>query len=331
MVIRRILALGFIPALFIFLFCWWFSGKPLLRYLSPDKPLTNADILVVEGWLNRSDLGLVADEFRNGKYKYLIATGTPGKEVYTMGKNGCLEFNIIPPFQLEKPGDVRIVASESLPFKDTAFFMVYANGNYIGNETVSTDPTQFSFPLNGIDSVCSISVCFLNDALSDHSDINLLVSSVILEDKVFGVNDTNVFYKVLTIDDSTIYRSAPCGSTIVKNVLIEKGIDPHRIIDICSSRINLSRTASAASNTIMKLDSAFADKPDFTFNIMSVAPHSRRTFVAFKKAAPERKIGIISISENSENDQKVNRSRNLREFSGIIILELIPERRLRSK
>lgn len=48
----------------------------LHSFLSPNKPLTNAKILVVDSWLHDAELDEAIKEFHRGSYDYVIVPGT---------------------------------------------------------------------------------------------------------------------------------------------------------------------------------------------------------------------------------------------------------------
>lgn len=53
---------------------------PLLylhNFLALQKPLPNAEVLVVEGWLSDQSLLMAIEEFETGKYQLLVTTGLP--------------------------------------------------------------------------------------------------------------------------------------------------------------------------------------------------------------------------------------------------------------
>jgi hypothetical protein len=50
---------------------WWFKGETFLA----SSSRLNADVLVVEGWIGNNGITASVKEFRDGKYRYVVATG----------------------------------------------------------------------------------------------------------------------------------------------------------------------------------------------------------------------------------------------------------------
>ena len=62
---------------------------PLLylhNFLALQRPLPNADVLVVEGWLSDQSLLKAIEEFKMGKYQLLVTTGLPLEKGYYLAE-----------------------------------------------------------------------------------------------------------------------------------------------------------------------------------------------------------------------------------------------------
>lgn len=310
---------------FILLPClWWLSGEPLYSYLSIQQPLANADLLIAEGWLGRDELKSVAKIYNQGNYSWLITTGVPLEREYIMGMNGWLDFHFNPILVMKEPVNLSINVRGTLSETEASKFNVYINNQKLGCDSVSYIPKTFAYKVSRIDTISFISIQFINDAFIDGQDRNLIVTSIVVNNSLYTVNDTNVIYRVPFRNDSIIYRSADSRATEASYVLQGFGISKAKIKAICTKNIKYSKTLSTARNTMQKIDSVFGPDNNLRINLISVPPHSRRTYISYKKIAPHYDIGIISINNQTEINKKNYRLRNLRELYGIILLKLLP-------
>jgi hypothetical protein len=317
------LLLSFLLILLAFL-AYWITGSPLYNYLSFNHPTEKAGILLTEGWFKREELKVVSDTFKSGGYSCFIATGIPLSKEYMMAENGKLDFRLNPPKKQTQSFQLCITARGTLPGKNAAIFEVFINDRKLGTESASIDPTVYSYLIEHIDTVYSVSIRFLNDDIINGENRDMFVSSISLDGVFYTVNDTNVYYQVLTRYDSTIYRSAYCEATVVKNVMKEYGIKSAQIIPVCTETRKWSKTLSTAINTVKQIDAQLQPDDSCSLNIISVANHARRTYAAYKKAAPSWRIGIISIDMHSQNNPYNHRLKNLKELFGILLIKILP-------
>jgi hypothetical protein len=55
-------------------------------FLAVSQPIANADMLVVEGWIDDEPVAGALAEFKRGNYQWLVATGTPVARGYFLSK-----------------------------------------------------------------------------------------------------------------------------------------------------------------------------------------------------------------------------------------------------
>lgn len=58
----------------------------LHNFLALQRPLPNADVLVVEGWLSDQALLMAIEEFEAGEYQFLVTTGLPLEKGYYLAE-----------------------------------------------------------------------------------------------------------------------------------------------------------------------------------------------------------------------------------------------------
>jgi hypothetical protein len=302
-------------------FIWLLSGKPLYRYLSKNSPLTNADILIVEGWLSDNELEFAAKTFREGHYKYLVTIGVRPADYFPMGMNGDLIFSV-KGYKFNKGSHTLSVDSYSSLLKgESGKFEVLINDQQIGETYTSNIPSKYKFSFSTDNIIDSVIVRFVNDAMIGNQSIDLYISSVEIDSIPFPVNDT--INKYVMRSGSKLHTNI-LGETYAikaKQALLNIGIPGDKIIDISCFTTSGSRTYQTAQNTIHILDSLL-NTDNYKINIVSIAPHTRRTYMAYKRFHPaNNSVGIIAV-----NSQKgcitIKRSVLLKELAGIIFVQL---------
>jgi hypothetical protein len=302
---------------------WWITGKPLYNYLSLNIPEANAEVLIVEGWLDGNQLLKVKEEISKGRYSLIITTSVPSDKYFTMGKNGSMKFCFEPSLKYRYPVPLSVSLLGTLTSGMDSKFTVFCNDLLIGSDSIANKPKSFLYEIPAFDFISSISVNFLNDALISGRDRNLLVEGISVNYIYYTVNDTNVYYYVNTYNDSSVTRSARCKSIAARNILIDYGINKDKILYFCADKTGFSRTLSNAKHTSEFIRNELKNKEISAINIISAAPHSRRSLLSYKKSTKDYKFGIITIPEE-ELPVKMNRFRNLREFSGILFVMISP-------
>ena len=302
---------------------WWLSGKPLQNYLSLHAPKDQADILITEGWLDNHELDYVARLFSQDHYKYLITTGFPVNKDFLMPKIGTYRIQVNEPPSSDGQISLRICLRGTLPYPHASAFRIFIDSKQIAFDSVGTRPKTLIYTLNWPDSTGCISVKFINDAIIEGKDRNLLISKVSLNNRSYFPYNSDAAYQVQTVDDSTIYDLAENQALLSRNLLIRKGIPAQNIIAVSGKKTGFSKTLAAAKNTILAIDS-LQQTQSYNFNIVSSPPHTRRTFAAYKKFHSGDTMGIIAIPVSYIKDYQVNRINNLREFLGILFVRIYP-------
>ena len=291
------------------------------RFLSLDHPFDHADILIIEGWLDHNELDFVAQLYKKNNYKYLITTGYPLNKELLMYKNGtyCLKTDQVVP----DTADLQISVQGTLPCEYASAFRVYVNNEFIANDSVGKHLRKFNFRLFNRDTIRSVSIKFTNDAIVKGKDRNLLVYSVSINEIQYPALDTLASYSIQTMDDSTIFNLAGTQALLTRNHLLRRGISKNKIIAINYRKDGISRTLSTARHTIAAIDSILTTT-NYTANIVSVPPHTRRTYTAFCKFHPKIKLGITPVPKAYIKDPQVKRLKNIHELLGILFIKLHP-------
>jgi hypothetical protein len=137
-----------------------------------------------------------------------------------------------------------------------------------------------------------------------------------------SVNDTLNYYSDIK-QPAFKHTLAKSNALRAKHILIKNKIPADKIISISTTKYTGSKTAETAKNTMHFIDSVFNEK-SIKANIFSSKPHTRRTFIAYKKyLKKDQQVGIIASSCPVSNIDNA-RLRDLRELLGIIYLKISP-------
>lgn len=311
-IVRLIIILSLISSII-----YYIIGDPLGKFVCLNKPINKANILIVEGWLYKPDILFSAHKFREGSYQYIITTGTKSSTYFMLGSKSDLIFTINKPINKLEPHILGIRAYGSMVNTVSAKMEVFLNDSCIGSCFTTTYPRIYRFRFYHTDSVRTVKIWFVNDAVANNEDRNLYVASVAIDSQIYPVNDTSVVLKMQTPKDSSIYGMAPTNAINASQTLKHAGIPARKIIAISTLHTGFSRTYSTAKETMYKIDSLFPNK-NLRLNVITGVLHSRRTYYAYKKNIKTGdEIGVITappVSPVVWNDRK----RNLKEFFGIL-------------
>lgn len=300
---------------------WLFGYDILNSFLSPEKPVENANILIIEGWMNPGELKTAVNLFHEGQYKQLIIAGSPHTNPFLMGKNGRLVFDLQDSISGEDIPEIQIYLSGSLEQPHESTFSVFTDSHKIGNGTVGKNFKWSTFPIDSENRFSRITIRFTNDDIVEGKDRNLLVEGVRVGKKYYSAYHNSTFYHVESGNDSSIIRLADNSAEMAKFRLLALGIPEKCIISVSGEPKNGSRTLSAAAAVA---DTFCALSPPLkNANILSRSPHGRRTWYAFHKCLPEYEIGILTLPV-SEETGKIKRRTLYREIIGLLYTRLTP-------
>ncbi|MCE5345207.1 MAG: hypothetical protein LLG13_02800 [Bacteroidales bacterium] len=314
----------------IFIFFVFLSGFLFLPviYLLSDQfsktTRTNANILLVEGWLPPYAINMAFDEFNKNGYDHIFTTGlksTP--EYFNVFSNGSLIFYTHKklPYNLQTTKhNIEIKACSSLNGENRSHFNVLINdsivGDFFADKKKRNYAVEWNRHLSGIDSV---SVQFVNDRVGDFGDRNLFVKEIIFDHKISIPYLNNSIYVIPGLNGNVRIKNKYYSyAEIARNNLIALGIDSSLIVYIPGEK--------AASNRTIKSALAFRDwlkTSDIEvngINIVSLGTHAKRTWMTYNKILHEKyDIGIISLPDYKSQHSRISKvMKTLRETFGII-------------
>jgi hypothetical protein len=298
-------------------------------YLSPNHPVVDADILVVEGWLPDSALKMAVREFHKGSYKMIITTGFPFRQGVLLGVEGKLVFR---PAYPKKPamnnGIIAVTADGTEAGGQYAHFAVYADTLCVGDAWSTRQAKIHNFRIDPALQPDSITVIFDNDYVGDSKDRNLRVKSVVFGSMVMNANDPSVVYYFKDSYHYGIKRPMAVGSAHEAAGYLMQLAGGDSILALETTWKTRSKTYTTAMDVSRWL-ADHATVSERAVNIWTMGPHSRRTWVSYRKAfGHSSKIGIISFSHGSLSPENWWKSaagwrKVLRETVGLLYISLV--------
>lgn len=319
----------------IFIFFVFLSGLLFLPaiYLLSDQysktTRTNANILLVEGWLPPYAINMAFDEFKKNGYDHIFTTGlksTP--EYFNVFSNGSLIFYT----HKKLPADlqttkhiIEIKACSSLNGENRSRFHVLINdsivGDFFADKKKRNYAVEWNSPLSGID---SISVQFVNDRVGDFGDRNLFVKEIIFDQKISIPYLNNSIYVIPGLNSNVrILNNYSSYAELARNNLIAMGIDSSLIVYIPGEKATLNRTIKSALAFRDWLKTS--DIKVSGINIVTLGTHAKRTWMTYNKILHEKyDIGIISLPDYKSQHSRIYKvMKTLRETFGIIYYRII--------
>jgi len=291
---------------------------------------TDANLLIVEGWLPDYAVDEAYREFKSGNYGLIVTTGliTPDVEYFNMYSNGYLVFY---PGTLPEAGSIvkkhliEITAHSKMGGKYSSHFNFFVNdtliGDFIADEKVQKYRIFWEGDLSDID---SLSVHFDNDYVDEKGDINLYVKEIIIDGNYSIPYQFHSEFDMGRLDginrEKNNYNS---NAEIVRNNLINKGIDQDIVVAVTAGKTYVNRTLSSV---IQFRDWRKGYKGIVKgINIISLGTHSRRTWITYKKIlGNDFNIGVISVKEIPKNQSKIKTcTKVLKEFFDLLYYRLV--------
>lgn len=274
---------------------------------------------MIEGWLDPEELPEAQELFSNSDYEYIITTGIKLSPFHKLSQNSWIRIYADSNSNGFESDTISIVAYGSPADNVNAEFELLINGKSAGIRTVTRTPNLYTF-ITIKDSIETIDVKFINDAVINGEDRNLFISKVKLNGQSWNVNDSNISFYLPSGRDTLLFSMAATQAERNRNRLIDLGIPPDKIIAINTLDVKQSRTFETSATTVEQLDQLFG-RGSYSLNILSRYPHSRRTYAAYSKNLKDKKgVGIIVTEKRSLTPS--SRLNNIREFLGILFIKL---------
>lgn len=300
--------------------------KPVLlsvaEFLSVSEKV-EANVLIIEGWLNYRDLNSVATEINSGKYDCVLITGIKSKpEFYNVYTNGYLIFHTA---KYNVPGEnirlVEVRAASEMGGRNAAHFNLWINDSLASSFYTRKHGHKYSQDWNG-GRIDSVMIEFDNDLAGNFGDRNLYVSSVIFNHKTEIPFLNNSVYDIMALDNrNRIVNDMNSNAELTSKRLVAMGVDSTLLKAVPGNRVRINRTLTSA---LAVRDWFSKSKIRVTgINIISAGTHSRRTWMTFRKVL-KKNVGIIALPDRLVTpEDKVRILKTIRETVAFIYYSII--------
>lgn len=273
------------------------SMERSIEFLTVNQPV-EADLLIVEGWVEESVLTRAVEEFESDEYSYLITTGSKIDPYYMLSTVGLLEYNFTEQPIYLKTGDTLDVCVKGSAVNDIyAEFSVFFNDRKISQQYSTMDWDYYSFVIDSTFKLRRVGITFDNDEVYFEQDRNLYVRSVQIKGNSYPARSRYSFY--YQKKDFLKQNPKPTDFHSLAAICAEKlqrmGVPEEKIIVLEAPKSEKNRTFISALVVNQWIESN--EMQDVSLNIISECIHSRRTHMLYRYALKKscKAIGIISV------------------------------------
>lgn len=319
-----------IAALIVLISAGAFLAKPVLLHLSDflsKSERVEGNLLIIEGWLSSEDLTEALEEFRNGRYQYIVTTGLKSiPEYYNVFTDGYIIFypGILSSPEEKKSHLIEVKAYSELDGENSAHFNIWVNDSLVADFYCDKRKRKYAVQWNkGLDSIDSVMIQFDNDLTGDFGDRNLFVKEIIFDKNKTIPYLNHSVYDISQLDNEhRIVNNTRSNAEMTKKRLISMGVDSSLVIAIPGQKVRVNRTLTSAL--------AFRDWLKTSgikvsgINIVSIGTHARRTWITFNRVLHNScKVGIISLPDRKRHADDVRVLKTIRETIAFIYYRII--------
>ncbi len=285
-------------AVLLLLFAGWQYVISIHDFLQVNKPVANAQVLIVEGWMPDVCLQQAYEEYSSNKYKLIITTGgaTPDEFVMTDKSSMVYDFSeqALPP---KKNTNIQILARGTKCDKVYPHMNVYVNNELVGSTFVSKHVQAYELKLDEAVLIDDLKLEYTNDGFNETEDRNLIVESVQVNEHVYSARS-----HLVTIDygykqvKTYYYNYADKAAAYMMNL----GLTSKELLALPTECATGSKTVASA-RTVAQWFSKHPDKYE-SANLMSMGVHAKRSQLVFEDNLPSfLNLGIVSTNHPAYN------------------------------
>ena len=296
--IKRVLLL-----LFFILICVAVLFFP--KYLFKEE-VEDAGILVVEGWLPEYVLKEAIDIYNSGDYEALVTTGDELDKDFKIHSSGTLIFDLKDlnyDNEDREINKITVCAFGSKADKEYAHFQLIINDSLAGDTYVKRKKREYVFHIiKKLKDIKTISIRFDNDGCTYWRDRNLYVEYIALEDIRINARSEQAYYSINRLDNYEEFsprftNNAEYSAFIMKYLGFRDSIIALPVLSV-----EISRTYSCAEAFREWYTSS--EYKDLPVNIISLGPHTRRTWIIYRRVLGRGTDTGIILVNNPRYDQR---------------------------
>jgi hypothetical protein len=288
------------------------SHADIHSFLKVNLPNPSAEVLICESWLSPYYYDSFIENYRAGNYTNVLVTGNNRVNDLDLFMNGAIILK-----NLEFPKHAtkfKLHLSGTKSQGEYAIAEIYKNDSLIiQKEARFNCRIEFECSMTSTDSLV---IKFINDTYDKFSDRNLTLKECKVDGTPIRLLSENNFILYKNNYSNTNYETSAEQIAIYLELHGIKNVE-----FITSSRSGISKTYNAATDAIRWLK-----QHNFqSANIIISDYHSRRTYLSYKKAGSDFRIGIIALSEKPYCGLTPSKLRIIKEVSGSVFIQLTPK------
>lgn len=268
------------------------------KHLYKNNPVLSG-IMIVEGWLPDYALEKSIGEFNAGGHKLMVTIGTKMPEAFRIHSLGSFIFNlensnITNSDEVVK--EITVNAHGTVAAEVYPHFFLYINDTLTGESYVTNKSKNYTFRVKTlIGNIRTVKIVYDNDGYTKWKDRDLYVEYIKLNNTRIPAYSDMAFYDMNRPGDYRQYSPGFNNSAEYAAFILSCSGFTGSIKAIPVLYTKFSRTYSCAlAFKEWYLKSSFKDKP---VNIVSLGPHSRRTWMIYKKVLGKNiDVGIIAVN-----------------------------------
>jgi hypothetical protein len=305
-------------------------------FCSKNKPISDANVLVIEGWLPSTLLEEICLTYNFGNYRDVIITGNNftnnfhGSNLKSYSTKGPLFLGngaILLKDEVKKSvlkqdniNTIKVYAKGTQCKGVNAHFTLFLNDKIIGQAFTGSSSREFKFELSKApDSIAMFIVNFDNDIKIENEDRNLFIDSIVIGRIKLMRND---FY--FARNDYPERYGFGFNSNAERTFHYFLSLKPASNLHFISASSLQRNFTKYSAQTCKKFLQTKYPGQNLKINVISTDLHSARSYFTYKKELTGQHIGIISLKPYKNlSPKRIQNFKSigniLEEYFGIII------------
>lgn len=295
----------------LLLLCWLLLHH-LYPFLALNKSVDNADILIVEGWIDNKNLLLAKKEFEQNAYEQMVVASTSSPIVFIELEAGVLKFDFtVSPYNtligVNKITLLAFAVSED---------EVYPGFSLLVNDSVLIDEVQTDAQLNAYtydissfhDPIRNISLAYKQDSSQLQQPDSLFVHSLLIDELTVPgwAHNVKYFKEQRKSIKNQVQSKHFSDAEVAKEIMLYYGIPPDKIVAISTPKEELNRTFSSAETVAHWVSRHYETVP--AMNIFTEGVHARRSLMLYQLAfSGQGKSGVETLGIIAAPKYRYNR------------------------
>ena len=285
---KKIFLVLIVPLLLLLLFPY--LAPAWYHFLALQKPVNDADILLVEGWISERSLRQAVQEFHRQDYRYLVVASIQLPETYRLHSPGALVFPLKAPVLADS---LEVQAYSTAAGGAYARMHLYINAREVDSRMTEAAPKAYHFPLPN-DSIRQIAVVYKDDHYDWDAgeDRNLYISTIRIGAGLLSPRSDSAYLDRGELDGQKIQAIHRSEAGTTSSLLGEMGVAKEKIILIEAPKEEINKTLTTARSVSQWM---VRQHKSHSINVFTESTHARRSHMLYRKALPSHvQVGVIA-------------------------------------